>query len=143
MRATRRVALMAVGDDAWQGGIQYIINIINALNAADESGIEIHLLKSNAQKFPQLEKFDRVKIELHDVATVFEPYSFSNRVKWFIQRKFAGKINPRAEQYFLQNGYDYVYPGLFSSNINSGAWIADFQSFHYPAGADHDETRKC
>lgn len=132
---------MAVGDEGWQGGIQYIVNIINGLNSTAVPGLEIHLFKHASQKFHGLEKFRNLRLELTDTASVFKPFSLGNRIKWFAQRKFAKRINPRMEEYFLENGYDYVYPGLFSGILNSGSWIADFQSYHYPDGADSEFNR--
>ena len=127
---------MAVGDETWQGGIQYIINIINGLNSVAEPGLEIHLFKHAGQKFHGLEKFNNVKIELIDTASAFEPFSLPNRIQWFAQRKLAKRINPRMETYFMQNEYDFIYPGLYSGKVNSGSWIADFQCYHYPDGAE-------
>jgi glycosyltransferase involved in cell wall biosynthesis len=141
MHKIKKIALLAVGDEAWQGGIQYIINIINGLNSIADPGLEVHLFKHAVQKFDRLEKFGNLRLELVDSASVFKPFSINNRIKWFAERKFAGRINPRMEEYFLTKEYDYVYPGLFSGKLNSGSWIADFQCYHYPDGTEGEFGR--
>jgi glycosyltransferase involved in cell wall biosynthesis len=148
MRTIRKIALMAVGDDGWQGGIQYILNLINGINSVANSDIQIDLFKHAGQKFYNLEKFNNVKINVVEVESAFAPFSVYNRAKWFFLRKTMKRINPRLEEYFIKNNYDFVYPGVFSdvkNKLNSGAWITDFQSFHFPDGADrefNENTRK-
>ncbi len=136
MHKIKKIALLAVGDDGWQGGIQYTINILNGLNSIADPGLEVHLFKHADQKFDGLQKFGNLQLELVDTADAFKPFSLNNRIRWFAARKFAKRINPRMEEYFLAREYDYVYPGLFSEKLNSASWIADFQSFHYPDGAE-------
>lgn len=139
MREIKKVALLAVGDDAWQGGIQYITNIINGLNAvADENPVEVHLFRHAAQNFPDLPGFTNISITVQNTETVFQPWSFSNRAIWLLQRKFMNRINPRMENYFLQQGFDFVFPATLSNcagRLNVGSWIADFQYHHFPNGA--------
>ena len=135
---------MAVGDAAWQGGIQYINNILNALNVAGRSRpLEVHLFKHSAQHFPDLEKFKQIKVVIHDTEKVYGPWSFSNRLKWFAQRKLAGRINPRIENVLQRIGVDYVFPSTLSDcnkKLNVGSWIADFQYHHFPVGANASIT---
>ena len=130
---------MAVGDSAWQGGIQYINNILNALNVVSSTRpLEVHLFKHSAQHFPDLEKFNHLKVIVHNTETVYGPWSFSNRLKWFAQRKLAGRINPRIENVLHRIGVDYVFPATLSDcnkKLNVGSWIADFQYHHFPVGA--------
>jgi glycosyltransferase involved in cell wall biosynthesis len=140
MREIKKVALLAVGDDAWQGGIQYITNIMNGLNAvADESPVELHLFRHSAQNFPDLPKFTNVRIEVQNTETVFQPWSVSNRVTWLLQRKLMNRINPRMENCFLEQGFDFVFPATLSDcnkRLNVASWIADFQYHHFPDGAN-------
>jgi glycosyltransferase involved in cell wall biosynthesis len=145
MRSIKKIALLAVGDDAWQGGIQYITNIINALNVtAVEHGVEVHLFCHSAQNFPELPKFNSIKVVAHNTEDEFEHFSLSNRMKWFAQRKWMGRINPRIENLMLKHGFDYVFPATLSNcggQLNVGAWIADFQYHHFPDGASAEVTR--
>ena len=131
---------MAVGDHGWQGGIQYISNIMGALNAvAHEDPVEINLFKHSEQHFADLDKLENIDIKILNTENVFEPWSFSNRVKWFAQRKWMNRINPRMENFMLRSGYDYVFPATLSDcnhTLNAGSWIADFQYKHFPDGAD-------
>src|ERR1700753_1777732 len=100
MGKLKKIGLIAVGDEGWQGGIQYIINIIGALDAiADQEPVELHLFKRPTQKFGELNRFQRLDIHVHDLESELEPWSFANRVRWFAQRKVGGRIYPRLEDY--------------------------------------------
>jgi glycosyltransferase involved in cell wall biosynthesis len=141
-----KIALMAVGDSSWQGGIQYITNIINALNSIKEEGeLEIHLLKWETQVFNDLQKFDRHTIVIHSIEKIIPSFTLRNRIYWFIQRRFFNRINPRYENYFIEQKFDFVYPALLSDcggRLNSAAWIADFQYHHFPTGHSEETTKQ-
>ena len=145
MRQIKKIALMAVGDSAWQGGIQYITNIIHALNSlGDELKLEVHLFKRESQLFQEIDNFRNIKLEVHSIEKVIPPFSLINRLLWFAQRKLFGRINPRFENYFLKNSFDYVFPATLSTcggELNSGSWIADFQYHHFPTGHNNQTTR--
>jgi glycosyltransferase involved in cell wall biosynthesis len=139
------VALFGVGDSAWQGGIQYISNIIHALDAiAAERKVEVHLFKSAHQEFPDLKSIVNLPFQIHLVNEAFEPFTLLNRVRWFLQRKLNGRIIPRFENYFIENEFDFVFPARLSdcnNKLNVGSWIADFQYHHFPDGANPETTR--
>jgi glycosyltransferase involved in cell wall biosynthesis len=146
MRSIRKIALMAVGDSAWQGGIQYIVNIINALNTvSSEKRLEVHLFRHPHQKFIDLKQFDKIDLSIHNIDEVLKPWTLWNRLKWFLQRKFQKRIYPRLENYLLANHFDYVYPATLSDcngRLNVGSWIADFQYHNYPDGHDSETNRQ-
>lgn len=133
---------MAVGDDGWQGGIQYIRNIMHALNeVAGSRDLEIHLFRNASQNFGDLSELRHLKITEHNTDQVFPPWTFANRLKWKLKRKLFGRLNPRLEDHLLKLGVDYVYPATLSAcggRLNAGAWIADFQYHHFPDGARKD-----
>lgn len=136
MSKIKKIALLAVGDSAWQGGIQYITNIIHALDASSK-GLEIHLFKRNTQVFIGLENFKSNNLIVHSIEKTIPPFTFSNRVVWLLQRIFLGRINPQYENYLIHHKFDYVFPAMLSNcwgKLNSGAWIADFQYHHFPDG---------
>jgi glycosyltransferase involved in cell wall biosynthesis len=145
MKEINKIALMAVGDDGWMGGIQYIINIVHALNeVAATRPLEVTIFKHSSQHFKGLEKFSRLKLHIRDINETLPPFSFTNRVQWFLQRKLSARKYPRFENYLMKEGFDYVYPTLLSNcngRLNSGAWIADFQYHHFPDGAHTEVTR--
>ena len=144
MREIKKIALMAVGDSAWQGGIQYIINILNALDAvADGKLIEVHLFKSNSQHFSDLNNFKKIRLIVRSIEEVIPAFTFGNRLFWFLQRTLLGRINPRYENYLLREKFDYVFPATLSDcggRLNAGAWIADFQYHHFPEGHSAEIT---
>ncbi len=134
----KRIALFAVGDSAWQGGIQYISNIIHALDSfSGQSDLEVHLFKRETQQFFSLNNVKNLKLTIHSIEDELPPYSMVNRLKWFIQRKVQGRIVPRFETYFIEQKFDFVFPATLSScggKLNVGSWIADFQYHHFPEG---------
>jgi len=131
---------MAVGDEGWQGGIQYIINILNALDKLETlPAIEVHLFKHAGQQFKDLEKFRKIKIVVRDIDETLPGWSFSNRLRWFVQRRFFSRVNPRLENYLIANQFDYVFPATLSDGgkkLNTGSWIADFQYKYFPDGSN-------
>jgi len=136
----KKIALMAVGDDGWQGGIQYISNIMHALDAlAQEHPVEILLFRHSAQNFSSLHDIKHTKVTEYNTEKVYPSWTFPNKVKWFLQRKFSGRINPRMENFLLDLEVDFVFPATLSNcnnKLNAGSWIADFQYHNYPGGAN-------
>ena len=132
-----------MGDDAWIGGIQYIINIIDGINECSLKGeIEVHVFRHEHQKFKELH-FDNIKLIFHIVSQELPPFSLLSRIYWFLQRKLGTRINPRFENYLIKNNFDYVYPAFISSSsnkLNVGSWIADFQYYNYPDGHNEETT---
>lgn len=145
MKEIKKIGLFGLGGINWIGGVQYITNIIHALDSiSDEHPVEIHLIKASKQNFFDIDKFTGNKIVLEDIDTIFPPWSFSNRLRWFLKRKFLNRLIPRTEEFFLNNGYDFVYPHTTSDcdgKLNTAAWIADFQYYHYPDGASKEFTQ--
>ena len=146
MRQIKKIGLLAVGDSTWQGGIQYIINIINALDAVAESkSLEVHLFKSNTQHFSDLNNFKKIRLTVHSIEEVIPAFTFGNRLRWFLQRALFGRLNPRYENYLLKEKFDYVFPITLSDcrhRLNTGSWIADFQYHHFPEGHGQATSRE-
>lgn len=142
MGKIKKVALFGIGGDGWQGGIQYILNIMFALNEIVEPGtIEVHLFKHQSQRFKDIDTLRNIQLQVHDVDEVFEKYTLPNRARWFVQRKVMKRINPRIENYLIRNKFDFVFPANIStcdSKLNVASWIPDFQFHHYPNGASEE-----
>jgi len=146
MRNISKIALFAVGDSAWQGGIQYITNIIGALDAISQDRvIEVHLFKKDTQQFNSLEIINNLKLHIHDLSEMEVDNSFLEKGKRFFQRKIFKRLNPRYENYFIKNNFDFVYPAVLSDcngKLNVGSWIADFQYYYFPNGHTQEITKK-
>jgi len=144
MKEVKKIALFGLGGINWIGGVQYISNIIHALESIhDEHPVEVHLIKSKEQQFVDLKKIVHTKIIMHDEDNYFPPWSLYNRAIWFFQRKFMKRVIPRKENFFMKHGFDFVFPLPASGcggKFNSASWIADFQYYHYPDGASKDFT---
>jgi glycosyltransferase involved in cell wall biosynthesis len=144
MKEIKKIALMTMGDEAWIGGIQYTINILNGLNEIGiDKNIEVYVFKRKSQKIGQFQHFKNIRISIIEMDQVLPPYSFNNRVKWFLQRKLFKRINPRLENYLIAQKFEYVYPVTLSScngKLNVGSWIADFQYHNYPDGHSMETT---
>lgn len=137
MREIKKIALIAVGSEGWTGGIHYNMNILNALNII-HAKVEVHIYKLESQQLPSVENFKNISIQIHKYEELFEPKTLYNRTKGFIKRKFFKYRNPRVEEYFLRNNFDYIFPEHLSDykgKLNIGSWIADFQYHNYPDGA--------
>lgn len=144
MKDIKKIALFGLGGVNWIGGTQYITNIIDALDSiSEEQPVEIHLIKSSRQNFAEINKFQKNKIIIEDFDTIFPSWSFTNRLKWYLQRKYMNRIYPRSENFFMDNNFDFVFPYTCSDcngKLNAGSWIADFQYHYYPEGASKDFT---
>jgi len=144
MKQIRKIALMAVGDEAWIGGIQYITNILDGLNeAGTQQQLEIHVFKGAGQKLYNLDKFSNIQIKIVEIDAVLPPFSVPNRIYWLLQRKLQGRVYPRLENYLMKHKYDYVYPATLSDcggRLNAGSWIADFQYHNFPDGHSKETT---
>src|SRR4051812_27871749 len=115
MKEVRKIGLFGLGSINWIGGVQYITNIIHALDeVSKEHPVEIHLFKAKRQSFADIDQFRNNQLIIEDVDAIFPPWSFSNRVEWFLKRKFMNRVIPRTEDYFMANGYDFVYPNTSS-----------------------------
>jgi glycosyltransferase involved in cell wall biosynthesis len=144
MKEIKKIALFGLGGINWIGGVQYISNIIRALDSIhDEHPVEVHLIKNKEQEFADLKKIINTRIVMHDADTMFPPWSLYNRGIWFFQRKFMNRVIPRMENFFMKNGFDFVFPLAADDckgKFNAASWIADFQYHHYPDGASKDFT---
>lgn len=144
MKEIRKIALLAVGDEAWIGGIQYITNILDGLNAAaGGKGLEVHVFKSATQKLYNLEDFKQISIRVEETEKALPPFSPGNRLAWWLKRKWKGRVYPRLEDHLIRQGFDYVYPATLSDcggRLNVGSWIADFQYHNFPDGHSTDTT---
>jgi len=144
MNKINKIALFGLGSINWIGGVQYITNIIFALDSIhDEHPLEIHLIKTERQKFTELAKIKNTKIIVHEYEDFFPPWTLFNRGVWFLQRKLMKRVSPRVENTFINQNFDFVFPQPLSDcngQCNSAAWIADFQYHFYPDWASADFT---
>lgn len=135
---------MAVGDEAWIGGIQYITNILDGLNEAPEAkGMEVTVFKNPGQKLYNSDKFKNIIIHVADMSETLPPFSLPRRISWLAQRKLQGRIYPRLENYLIKEHFDFVYPATLSpcgGKLNAGSWIADFQYHNFPDGHSKETT---
>lgn len=141
----KKVALFGLGSMNWIGGIQYITNIIHALDSvSNDIDLEVHLIKRRSQSFSDIRYFKNIDLHIHDVEACLPPWTLKNRGRWFLQRKFGGRVIPRMENFFIRHKFDFVYPVTLSGcrgKLNSAGWIADFQHIYYPKGASEEFTR--
>ncbi len=146
MRKVKKIAILALGDAGWQGGIQYTTNLLNALDKVENSGeIEIHLFKKESQVFSDISDFTTVNIIVHPIETSFRSKKLLNKLWWKFNEIIFNDYHRRFVDYFLQNNFDFVFPSNIPSKyrkINVASWIADFQYHHFPDGASTSVTLK-
>jgi len=146
MSKVKKIAILALGDAGWQGGIQYTTNLLNALDKVENNdGIEMHLFKKESQLFPDLADFTSVKIFIHPIESVFRTKNILKKLWWKINEVMFKNYHLRFVDYFIKNNFDFVFPSNIPSNyrkINVASWIADFQYHHFPNGASKSVTQK-
>jgi glycosyltransferase involved in cell wall biosynthesis len=146
MRKVKKIAILALGDAGWQGGIQYTTNLLNALDKVENnSEIEIHLFKKESQIFPDLADFTTLKIIVHPIENAFRTNILLKKLWWKLNETIFNDYHLRFVDYFLQNNFDFVFPSNIPSKyqkINVASWIADFQYHHFPNGASKTVTQK-
>jgi glycosyltransferase involved in cell wall biosynthesis len=138
MTTKLKIALFMQGCQGWQGGVEYIKNLIFALGSLPDeiqSTFEVHLISDQPlsdelhhQLTPYVKQFYSYDIDL-------QPLTFFNRALWLLQRKILKKSNPRLEALLKKQGFDFIYPyttNAINSNYRSAAWIPDFQHKYLP-----------
>lgn len=144
MKKNKKIALMAVGDEAWIGGLNYIMNILDGLNSIGmEQSIEVHIFKGRNQKFGDIDEFNKINIKILNIDDELPQFTLLNRFFWLCQRKLMRRIYPRLENFLIKNNFDYVYPATLSNcggKLNVGSWIADFQYHNFPDGHSKQTT---
>ena len=139
MRNLKKIGLFAQGDAGWQGGIQYITNLLNALDKDENSSdFEIHLFKKESQIFTDISDFKNLKIVLQPVENCFRTNNIFRKIWWKINELVFKNFHLRYVDYFRRNNFYFVFPSNIPSKyrkINSASWIADFQYHHFPNGA--------
>jgi len=146
LRRVKKIAILALGDAGWQGGIQYTTNLLNAINKVENNGeIEIHLFKKESQLFPDISDFTTVNIIVHSIETSFRSNKLLKKLWWKFNEIIFGNYHLRYVDYFMRNNFDFVFPSNIPSKykkINAASWIADFQYHHFPDGASTSVTFK-
>ncbi len=146
MRMVKKIAILALGDAGWQGGIQYTTNLINALDKVENNNeIELHLFKKESQLFPDLADFTSVKIIVHPIENAFRSNNILKKLWWKINETILENFDLRFVDCFKKNNFDFVFPSNIPSKyrkINVASWIADFQYHHFPNGASKKVTSK-
>ncbi|HEY8933854.1 MAG TPA: glycosyltransferase, partial [Cyclobacteriaceae bacterium] len=95
------------------------------------------------QEFFNLERYTNITLFVKNIDEALPPWSLSNRLKWFVERRFFKSVYPRLENYLIDNNFDYIFPETLShrnDKVNVGSWIADFQYHHFPQGASKEVT---
>lgn len=133
----KKVALFAVGGSGWQGGIQYITNLIagfNRLAQIQNCPIQILLLKNENQHF-NLNTFVYLDIKLVDINKDIPKVWLLKRVANYINYKlFRLNYNTRIISFLQKEKIDFVYPLALPKTValNSAGWVADFQHRNFP-----------
>jgi glycosyltransferase involved in cell wall biosynthesis len=139
MKNKLKIALCMQGGYGWQGGVEYIKNLILALGSLPDearSTFEVHLISGeplsdelHQQLAPYVKQFYSQDVDL-------PPLTFFNRSRWLLERKLLKKSNPRLEVLIEKQGFDFIYPYAVSktgtSRYRAAAWIFDFQHKYLP-----------
>lgn len=126
--------LINFNHEKWFGGINIILNLIEAILASKENRelVKIILVVDNKKKLKKLKINNRVKI-LEDTKI----FKFNIILKFVekISLLFRGKTF-FLENFLLKNQINFISHSNIASGINSFTksivWIPDFQYLHYP-----------
>lgn len=140
-----RIGLMALGGRSWIGGSEYIKNIVLALNQLpqnDSKQYELVLISANSANSSQLEiSLEPYLSKKITLSSRLIPKTLLERLRrkiWQKSLSFNTDFNLRElliEEILVSEQLDFVYPFLTKfkkDQINSAAWIYDFQHKYLP-----------
>jgi glycosyltransferase involved in cell wall biosynthesis len=136
-----RIGLVMEGDSNWMGGVEYIKNIVFAVQSLPnevKKTVEICLICD--ESLP-LELYESILPYLKDVFYTKQDSSLTQRILWRLSRLIFNlkESSPRISKFLSDNpGHDinFLYPCFTTSkkmrNSISAAWISDFQHKYLP-----------
>jgi glycosyltransferase involved in cell wall biosynthesis len=137
-----RIGLVMEGDSNWMGGVEYIKNIVFAIQTLPpetKNLVEICLICD--ESLPT-ELYDSIRPYLKDVFYVAAiNTSLLEKIFWKISKLLLSlkDYNPRLSRFLKNNpdhNIDFLYPCFTNSKqiigLSSAAWITDFQHKYLP-----------
>ena len=141
MNAKPHIVILSRAGAGWVGGLQYAVNLVDALLSYRAScpsiSYDISVLMSNAAQAPAFERFEGELRMLATLDSLLAPASAATRLRWRLARR-SGSAMPWVEDAMARIGASFVYP-LRSRAIGSAEWIPDFQHRHFPEGSNPQE----
>jgi glycosyltransferase involved in cell wall biosynthesis len=129
-----RICLIMSGGYAWVGGMEYIKNIVLALDSQEKEvrdTFEVSLLCSKETEKNFCESISGHLDNLYYSEKELPSLTFANRLKWKLRRTFSNEDNPPLDQFLAREKIHFAYPYLSgkrqSSTVKTAAWIPDFQ----------------
>ncbi len=129
-----RIGLIMQGGRGWLGGVQYVKNIILALQSLPSeirSTFEVCLICSESIDASLYGQFSQLLDKIYCLEKELEPITFANRIRWKLLKTFLKQNDPRFDALVKKANFDFVYPyfttGKSKKLYGSAAWIYDFQ----------------
>lgn len=137
MKKKLRICFFLEAGRSWIGGIDYISNIISALDTLEKkprSTFDICLLCNKSLEVSFYDYIQPLVDEIYYMEEDLPLPSWPTKVVWLFSKLFFKSKNHRLSEFFISKKIDFVYP--FSSPHRLGfrwaAWIPDFQHKHFP-----------
>lgn len=138
MQQKQKIALLSTpGSINWVGGLNYIKSIVYALNSLGEKRktVELYMIFNGDTEKKLYEDILDLLDGYYQLDVDGKPFTFTNKIKWSLQRKFSNSINPRLHDLLVAKNITATYPIQFYKGspqaIYNPVWLADFQFKHY------------
>jgi glycosyltransferase involved in cell wall biosynthesis len=122
------------GGYTWVGGMEYIKNIILALDSQEKEvrdTFEVSLLCNQETDKSFCDSISKHLNHLYYSEKELPNITLLNRVQWKLRRVFSNEDNPPLDQFLLREKIHFAYPYLSgkrqTSKVQTAAWIPDFQ----------------
>jgi glycosyltransferase involved in cell wall biosynthesis len=139
MQQKQKIALLSTpGSINWIGGLNYMKSILYALNSLGEkrNTFELYMIFNGSEEKKLYEDILDLLDGYYQLDVDGKPFTFANKIKWLLQRKFSNILNPRLHELLVAKNITATYPIQFykggSQPIYNPVWLADFQFKHYP-----------
>jgi glycosyltransferase involved in cell wall biosynthesis len=136
-----RIGLVMEGDSNWMGGVEYIKNIVFAIQSLPDevkNSVEVCLICDNLLP---TELYESIIPYLKDIFQIQKNTSIVSKASWKISKKLLNlkESSPRISRFLSRNSdhnIDFIYPCFTTSKkmdrLSSIAWISDFQHKYLP-----------
>jgi glycosyltransferase involved in cell wall biosynthesis len=139
MQEKQKIALLSTpGSINWVGGLNYMKSIVYALNSLGEKRktFELYMIFNGDAEKKLYEDILGLLDGYYQLDIEAKPFTFINKIKWLLQRKFSNILNPRLHEFLVSKNITSSYPIQLYKDGKQGiynpVWLADFQFKHYP-----------
>ena len=159
MSGVLRIGLVMQGGPGWMGGLEYIRNLVLALDsirADSATPFKVCLIVGGLLDEGLREQLGSRVDEIHE-GLLCKRDTLAERAHYIVQRRLLGRVNARFTDFIRKARLDFLYPLTYDNLYNVGVslpigaalgacrwagWVPDFQHRHMPELFSRTEIAK-